>query len=295
MTVNNTLYSNNARTLLSAGIVPSSVTIPVTSTAGFPTISAATDFFFITLDDGVNIEIVKVTGKTGTSFTGCVRGQEGTTAQTYSSATTKAENRLTAGSISKFARLTDRLADYVSVDSLPAAFTHDGNSCLCTAGDPNGTPIVGTVSGTKWRFLNYPDVVRVATVGAGTITASAIPWALADSYLIDTTARTYIIQFTSGTNLGLVRFITGTSSTGVSWGTALPSAPLSTDTYEIYRASAAKVPTGGGSDRIFFENENTVWSNYSIPSRKNAVSAGPVSVNPGVTVTIPAGSSWSIV
>jgi hypothetical protein len=52
--------------------------------------------------------------------------------------------------------------------------------------------------------------------------------------------------------------------------------------------------TGGGSDEIFVENGQTVTTNYTITSGKNAMSAGPISVNSGVTVTIPSGSSWIV-
>jgi hypothetical protein len=53
--------------------------------------------------------------------------------------------------------------------------------------------------------------------------------------------------------------------------------------------------TGGGADRVFQENDNTVTTNYTISTNRNAVSAGPVTVNSGVTVTIPSGQSWVIV
>ena len=42
-------------------------------------------------------------------------------------------------------------------------------------------------------------------------------------------------------------------------------------------------------------NGQTISANYSIPSSYNGLSAGPVTIAAGVTVTIPAGSSWSIV
>ena len=53
--------------------------------------------------------------------------------------------------------------------------------------------------------------------------------------------------------------------------------------------------TGGGADTIFFENGQTVTTNYTLTTNKNAVTAGPVTVNSGVTVTIPSGSSWVVV
>lgn len=52
---------------------------------------------------------------------------------------------------------------------------------------------------------------------------------------------------------------------------------------------------GGGSDDVFYENAQTVTANYTITTNKNAMSAGPITINDGVTVTIPAGSTWSII
>ena len=42
-------------------------------------------------------------------------------------------------------------------------------------------------------------------------------------------------------------------------------------------------------------NGNTISANYTIPSGYNGVSAGPITIASGVTVTIPTGSAWSIV
>jgi len=52
--------------------------------------------------------------------------------------------------------------------------------------------------------------------------------------------------------------------------------------------------TGGGSDEIFIENGQTVTTNYTISSGKNALSTGPITVNSGITVTVPSGSNWVI-
>lgn len=60
---------------------------------------------------------------------------------------------------------------------------------------------------------------------------------------------------------------------------------------------AAKIngAQGGGADRVFYENDQTVTTNYTITTNKNAMSAGPITVNNGITVTVPNGSSWTIV
>jgi len=53
--------------------------------------------------------------------------------------------------------------------------------------------------------------------------------------------------------------------------------------------------TGGGSDTVFIENGQTVTTNYTLSTGKNAVSAGPVTINSGITVTVPSGASWVVV
>lgn len=52
---------------------------------------------------------------------------------------------------------------------------------------------------------------------------------------------------------------------------------------------------GGSSDKIFYLNDQIVTANYSIPSGQNAGTFGPISINSGVTVTVPSGSTWTVV
>ena len=53
--------------------------------------------------------------------------------------------------------------------------------------------------------------------------------------------------------------------------------------------------TGGGSDEIFYENDQTVTTDYTVTASHNAVTAGPITVNNGITVTIPSGVRWVVV
>ena len=53
--------------------------------------------------------------------------------------------------------------------------------------------------------------------------------------------------------------------------------------------------TGGGSDEVFYENDQTVTTDYTISASHNAVTAGPITVNNGITVTIPSGVRWVVV
>lgn len=51
----------------------------------------------------------------------------------------------------------------------------------------------------------------------------------------------------------------------------------------------------GAKEGIFWENGQTVTANYTITSGKNAGTFGPITINSGVTVTVPTGSRWVIV
>ena len=51
---------------------------------------------------------------------------------------------------------------------------------------------------------------------------------------------------------------------------------------------------GGGADEIFVENSMTVTTDYELTSGKSASSVGPITINSGVTITIPSGQNWVI-
>ena len=85
----------------------------------------------------------------------------------------------------------------------------------------------------------------------------------------------------SNIKLGNAGVITATSFSGD--GSALSYIP-------------AGAPVGGAStNTVFFENDVAVAVNYQITTNKNAMSAGPIAINAGIAVTVPSGSSWTIV
>jgi hypothetical protein len=53
--------------------------------------------------------------------------------------------------------------------------------------------------------------------------------------------------------------------------------------------------TGGGTDQIFFNNGQTVTTNYTVPSATNSGTFGPVTINDGVSVTVSSGSNWTVI
>lgn len=53
--------------------------------------------------------------------------------------------------------------------------------------------------------------------------------------------------------------------------------------------------TGGGTDQVFYENDQTVTTNYTLTASTNAMSAGPITINSSVVVTVGSGQTWTIV
>ena len=95
--------------------------------------------------------------------------------------------------------------------------------------------------------------------------------------------------------------------TGISVGTLRFNSDL--DSAEIYKAddgtgSAGWAPVAGGgpslgTDSIIRTNANTIAENISVgPSAgaefANGMSAGPITINSGFTVTVESGGAWSV-
>jgi hypothetical protein len=95
-------------------------------------------------------------------------------------------------------------------------------------------------------------------------------------------------------------FITVTSETQFTYtmltNPAGSATVIGTYTYGLWSAiGSGGGASGGRGNPIFYENDQTVTVSYTIPATKNAMSAGPITIDTGVTVTISTGSTWVIV
>ena len=52
--------------------------------------------------------------------------------------------------------------------------------------------------------------------------------------------------------------------------------------------------TGGGGDQVFVQNQAIVTTSFTLTTGFNAESVGPITINSGVSVTIPSGQRWVI-
>ena len=106
---------------------------------------------------------------------------------------------------------------------------------------------------------------------------------------------------TTNTGVFITGICTATSFSGSGSGlTNIPSANLTGALPAISGANLTNLPPsapvgGASTNQVFFENDKAVEVNYQITSTKNAMSAGPISINAGIAVTVPSGCSWTIV
>jgi len=151
--------------------------------------------------------------------------------------------------------------------------------------------VLRVFDGTNWVTAAAANASQVASTATGDIAATNVQAALAelDTEKVPRTSTTGSAKLPSGAtgdrdaspSAGYIRFNTTNTGfegyNGTTWG------------------SIGGGASGGGSDAVFYENGQTVTTSYTITSNSNAMSAGPITINSGVTVTVPSGSSWVIV
>jgi hypothetical protein len=113
--------------------------------------------------------------------------------------------------------------------------------------------------------------------------------------------------FTNLTATGQVTFAnTGAAIINVGTTGERPATPQSgmirynstTGKYEGYSSDWGQLgggATGGGADQVFIQNGQVVTTDYTITTNFNAGTFGPVTINGGITVTVPTGSTWTVV
>ena len=162
-------------------------------------------------------------------------------------------------------------------------FTNNATTNLA-ASITNSATSLTVLTGTGSLFPNptAPDYFLVTLIG---ITGSPIE-------IVKCTAR-------SGDTLTIVRGQEETTPSAFTGGdqvqlriTAGEMNDIESNLGTINSTIAALNPVAGGA---VYENNQTISANYTMTTGKNGVSAGPVTINTGITVTIPTSSRWVIV
>jgi hypothetical protein len=179
----------------------------------------------------------------------------------------------------------------------------------------NTSSAAGNGAGLRYNIADTGGVARTAG-GIGTVaTAKDASSVTADMYFYTGTTPTERMRITSAGRVGIgtsspavslvvsstdsIRVPVGTTGERPTGATGYLRFNTTTTSFEGFNGTAwgsiGGGAAGGGTDAIFYNNGQTVTTDYSIPSGQNAGTFGPITVNSGVTVTVPSGSTWSIV
>lgn len=179
------------------------------------------------------------------------------------------------------------------------AATSTANTALSTANAASSTAAAAVVTA---NLADGKADQAIAAVSAAVLfdlvaNVAAIPAAPDDQDFIEVSNSTGIEGFTPLVGLpggfvgdpGLtVRLVYQDSNN--SWNFLSYFANNPEDRY----ANVVDGATGAGPDKIFFQNDQVVTTSYTIPSGKNASSAGTIEVPVGIDVTVSANSTWVI-
>jgi hypothetical protein len=195
-----------------------------------------------------------------------------------------------ASALAAFDSFDDR---YLGAKASDPSVDNDGDPL--TAGDLYFNTTVSAMklyTGAAWVIAYVPgDAANISFTPYGTIASNNVQGAVQE--LLDETVVKTGTTGSAGVPSGTTAQRDGTPAAGYfRFNSTLGK-------FEGYNGSAwgsvGGGATGGGSDEWAVEHSNTITQSYTISSGKNVISAGPMTINSGVTVTVPSGSAWSIV
>ena len=162
------------------------------------------------------------------------------------------------------------------------------------AGSPTVVTLTSALVATdKMEVVGVVDIGEITIVGDNTVSAGKIASNAVTTAKIADDAVTLAKQ-AAGTQGGTIYYGAAGAPTELAAGTSGKFLKTQgSGANPVWDDVPAGAPTGGGSDKIFFENGQTVTTAYTLTANYNAVSAGPVSVQANVTVT--GTSEWVIV
>jgi hypothetical protein len=233
-----------------------------------------------------------------------------------------AGNPVVTGTVIASTWANSTLTDIAS--ALTGSVAADGQTPMVGDLDMNTNKIVnlepGTVAGNAIEYDQFVAATTTAVnITGGTINGTSIGETTRSSGKFTTLSANSTLGVTGATTLSSTLAVTGYatfSSNGEFNGTGALKLPAGTtgqqpspvagmirynttlgqfQGYGVAWGSIGGGATGGGSDQVFNLNDQVVTTDYTIASTKNASSAGPISINTGVTVTISTGANWVIV
>lgn len=164
-------------------------------------------------------------------------------------------------------------------DRVKETTTTTGSGAVTLAGASTGYQSFSVIGdGNTTYYCIAGQGTNEWEVGIGTYTASGTT--LARTTVLASSNSGSLVSFSSGTKDVFVTYPAGKSVNIDASGDVVIASLIATDL--------------NASNGIIV-NSQLVTTDYTIPSGSNAMSAGPVAVDTGITVTVSSGSVWVIV
>ena len=218
--------------------------------------------------------------------------------------------------------------DYKTIDDISGSFNGSTTSFALQVGGVAPTPFpkyetqliisVGGViqepdsSGSTGFQLSGTNIVFSSAPASGEsffgVLLASADYLNAGGTFPDGTVAVPSITFTEDTDTGFFRVSSGQIGI-VANGVKIAQFPTATGSSgQLLSTNGAGVlsyvdppasATGGGNDKVVYENGTNITTNYTIGTSfgatANAGSFGPITINAGVTLTIPSGSVYTVV
>ena len=179
---------------------------------------------------------------------------------------------------------------------------YDGASWIETSSASVGTmaKFNYTATGGQTVFSGADDNTAVLSlsVGAEIVTLNGVVLEQGTDYTATASAVTLTSGATAGDEVNIYAFgnftvadVVPASTGGTFQSNVVVNGNLDAQTF----TQNGSPLEAGAKEGVFWENSQTVTTNYTITSNKNAGTFGPITINSGVSVTIPSGSRWVIV
>ena len=283
-------FANNGKTTLNGAINSSVTSIVVTDGSVLPSLSGG-DWFYLTLENNaLSREIVKVTARSTNTLT-VVRGQDGTTAASWSSGD-KAENRLTLAALNEMAAAVAgitpgaaflTLIDDATVSDLRTSLGLGTAATVATGTSGATIPLLNAAN--TWATTQTFTVAPVFTDASGTRTALGLG-----------TAAT-VATGTSGATIPLL-------NAANTWATTqtFTVAPVFTDASGTRTAlglgTAATVATGTSGATIPLLNAANTWATtqtFTLAPVFSDASGTRTALGLGTSATVNTGTSGATI
>ena len=172
----------------------------------------------------------------------------------------------------------------------------------------SGTLTWADADGIPWTLKGQ----LVAATGPGTVNQAFVNVGTNTSFLIANSSTATGLAYTDAVNTaallpdgttndrpvgplaGQGRFNT-TNQEFEGYGSGNYTTPAPTWQYLSSMPTGPVAPATGATNKIFYQNVATVTEDYTTPTSANSMSAGPITIAVGKTVTVAAGSTWAII